>query len=330
MRARDRRVALLLVGPWVGACSDEPKPSPIDVESPSWTFSTSDTYFSPFEAEATEPGVPCTALNDSGLATSPEALTEEAAVADVEASLVRVPGSAFDMGCTVSQEPCDADELPVREIVLTSAYQIGATEVTGAQYEALMGSVPDVTSHCTGPVHVEWVDAARLANRMSELTGRAACYWCDAFSCGLVGNPYACEGYRLPTEAEWESAARCGTDLRYAGSDDVDLVAWLDSDRHTVAGKAPNGCGLYDMSGNASEWIGDTYSTDPIGYDAEDLVDPIGVAAGALRVVRGGRTDGEHYYGGVAGPEVADRSYERENQYRDGVRLARTADPYPP
>jgi formylglycine-generating enzyme required for sulfatase activity len=135
---------------------------------------------------------------------------------------------------------------------------------------------------------------------------------------------YSCAGYRLPTEAEWEGAARCGEDLLYAGSSSVDAVAWYAGNSvgttSSVAGLAPNACGLYDMSGNVWEWTNDWFSGTAYGGGA--ATDPTGPASGLSRVYRGGSWGDDVRYARVAARGVDIPEYQGGNV---GVRLVRTA-----
>jgi formylglycine-generating enzyme required for sulfatase activity len=207
---------------------------------------------------------------------------------------VSICAGSFDMGCTPGVAPCESDESPVREVTLTRDYYMSRTEITQDQFALLMGYDPSVDTTCGGDCPVErltWHDAATFANAMSAADGLAACYscsWTGSYqSCTAVGDPYDCEGYRLPTEAEWEGAARCGEDLPYPGHFDVNEVAWHYSNtyrKHPVAEKIPNLCGLYDMAGNVLEWTHDRYGP----YPSLAELDPVGSRVGTQGVTRGG------------------------------------------
>ncbi len=165
--------------------------------------------------------------------------------------------------------------------------------MTQGEYLARVGASPASFSGCgsTCPVEqVSWEDAAMYANALSSAEGLEQCYTATGsdLSASLGGDPYACEGYRLPTEAEWEYAARGGESHTYSGSETLGDVAWAGENSgnttHPVAGKDANGFGLYDMSGNVFEWTHDWYAD----YDSGAAVDPVGSAPSLVRVFRGG------------------------------------------
>jgi len=209
-----------------------------------------------------------------------------------------IHADTFEMGCTPGQIICNEDEVPVHTVTLTNDFILSKTEVTQAQFLQHMGWNPSVFSACglDCPVDlVYWDAAAEYANRVSEAEGLPPCFDCVDEVCTPVGDPYACEGYRLPTEAEWEFAARCNQDYLFAGSNRAEDVAWTTYNSrfstHPVASLAPNDCGLYDMSGNVWEWVWDVYSEE---YYAESpSIDPHGPSTGTDHVYRGGSATNE-------------------------------------
>ena len=250
------------------------------------------------------------------------------------ADYTKVCGGTFEMGCTAGQSDCQGDETQ-HTVTLTHDYWTATHEVTQRQFEEQMGYNPSGFVGCGSsesdcPVDsVTWHEGAAYATARSEGAGLAACYACsgsgDEVECSVLGDPYRCAGYRIPTEAEWEGAARCGEDHRYAQSEahqTIDWVAWyLDNSgetSHTVGGKTANTCGLYDMSGNVWEWALDAWDRDDYPGDETDPFENDGI----YRVFRGGGWDSPPEY-----TRVVDRAGLAAIGWDDnlGFRLVRSA-----
>jgi formylglycine-generating enzyme required for sulfatase activity len=211
----------------------------------------------------------------------------------------------FSMGCTSGDIACYSSERPVRNVTL-SPFQIGITEITQAEYQSIMGNNPSYFIGCNNcPVEqVSWYDAIVFCNRLSESQGLQPSYYSDAAFTqvyGKSGNSWnlpnagnifwnqAAKGFRLPTEAEWEYAARGGsrTDF-YPGGFILDNYAWFSANSGSrtrpVKGKEWNGSGLYDIGGNVWEWCWDWHGA----YPATSQANPIGASSGSRKVLRGG------------------------------------------
>ncbi len=205
-----------------------------------------------------------------------EGSAETFTVGGVSFTMVCVAGGTFSMGSSDSEAA--SGEQPVHSVTL-SGYLIGETEVTQALWLAVMGSNPSYFKGDDLPVeNVSWDDCREFIGKLNVLTGAS---------------------FRLPTEAEWEYAARGGNKSvgrKYSGSDTIDEVAWYyynsyalgsshpDYGTHPVASKSPNELGLYDMSGNVWEWCQDWYGS----YSSGSQTNPTGPSSGSDRVFRGG------------------------------------------
>lgn len=237
---------------------------------------------------------------------------------------VPVPAGSFYMGSPEGEQGRFDDEL-LHQVTLTRAFEIMTTEVTQGDYEILIGENPSYfPSGPDNPVeYVSWWGALIYANKLSEKMGYAPCYVLSDIRCrdgsddtasdycldsgGIeeakvvlndADSVYDCEGYRLPTEAEFEYATRAGTQTAFYSGKlffmDCDLpdpnlvqIGWYcwnsDGAHKPVGGKLPNDWGLYDLTGNVMEWVWDWY-----GDYSGDETDPVGIEGGNMRVARGG------------------------------------------
>jgi formylglycine-generating enzyme required for sulfatase activity len=200
------------------------------------------------------------------------------------AEMVLVPAGEFTMG----DEQGEGDEQPAHRVRL-NAFYMDVTEVTQASFQAMMGRNPAKFTAPDKPVErISWHAAIQYCNMRSRRDGLQPCYDLKTMLCN-----FAADGYRLPTEAEWEYACRAGTTTRWSFGGDANQLkdhAWYKPNAakktHPVKTKRPNPWGLYDMHGNVAEWCQDFYAE---GYGEGDSVqDPRGPAAGEDRVLRGG------------------------------------------
>jgi formylglycine-generating enzyme required for sulfatase activity len=211
---------------------------------------------------------------------------------EIAFSMVVVPPCRFTMGSPPSESNRSSDETQ-HEVRLTRAYAMATTPVTQALYQAVMGTNPsnfkDGAEAPQRPVEqVSWFDAVRFCNALSVKVGLRAAYEIGSGDAPSVRAIDGADGFRLPTEAEWECAARAGAVHVYAGGDDLDAVAWHSGNSgrttHAVGQKRANAWGLHDVSGNVWEWCHDWYGD----YASGVATDPQGAASGSSRVARGG------------------------------------------
>jgi serine/threonine protein kinase len=211
-------------------------------------------------------------INDK-LVTAEKLISEQSYSDPFADQMVFIIGGTYIMGCTKEQEnDCENDEFPARSITIDDFY-IGMYEVTQIQWYTIMGNFHEsyfkACQNC--PVdRVSWYDTQLFIKRLNQLTGKK---------------------YRLPTEAEWEFAARGGSlrgNTKYAGSNAIEDVAWYENNgrnrTHPVGTKKANELGLFDMSGNVWEWCSDWYGT----YSFDIYKNPTGSSIGTDRILRGG------------------------------------------
>ncbi len=216
-------------------------------------------------------------------------------------NMVYVEGGSFMMGATADMGSWfEKRERPVHRVNISS-YNIGKYEVTQEEWQAVMGTNPSYFKGAKRPVeHVSWNECQEFIRKLNMLTGK----W-----------------FRLPTEAEWEFAARGGKHSRgykYAGSNDIDEVAWINKgDGHSktrpVGQKQPNELGLYDMSGNVYEYCQDRFGN----YDSSEQTNPVGSETDPRRIIRGGSYLGHE---GFCRPSYREVCQPDEKYY--GLRLA--------
>ena len=189
----------------------------------------------------------------------------------INIEMVKVEAGTFMMGATSEmQDPYD-DEKPVHQVTLTNDYYMGKYEVTQDLWQAVMGNNPSIFKGDNLPVEmVSWKDCQKFIRKLNNMTGRK---------------------FRLPTEAEWEYAARGGKKSRgyqYLGSSNISDVAWYNrnsgSKTHPVGTKQANELGIYDMTGNVDEWCQDWFGS----YVSSSQTNPTGAVSGSRRVWRGG------------------------------------------
>ncbi|GHU06259.1 hypothetical protein FACS1894158_12140 [Betaproteobacteria bacterium] len=214
----------------------------------------------------------CLALA-AGMSPSASAQTGKTFTNSIGTEFILIPAGSFTMGADKNSEKANTDETPHR-VSISRAFYLGKYPVTQGEWVAVMGSNPSQFKGRSNPVEwVSWDDAQTFIQRLNAKEGT--------------------NKYRLPTEAEWEYAARAGTKSAYSFGDDAEQLgayAWYDdnsgSQTHPVGQKKPNPWGLYDMHGNVYEWVNDW--NDESYYSRSPSTDPAGPSSGRSRVLRGG------------------------------------------
>jgi formylglycine-generating enzyme required for sulfatase activity len=215
---------------------------------------------------------------------------------------ILIPAGTFQMGSNYG----DDDEKPIHEVTISQSFYMGKFEVTQKQWKAVMGNNPSKVKGDELPVEqVSWNDVQEFIKKLNQKEG-----W---------------NRYRLPTEAEWEYAARAESNKKWHFGDDerqLGEYAWYsansNSQTHPVGKKKPNLFGLYDIHGNVWEWVQDLYGNDY--YDNSPKTDPTGSSSGSFRVIRSGGWNGDAGYA-----RSANRNYiiPRSRSGNIGFRLVR-------
>ena len=216
-------------------------------------------------------------------------------------NMIRVEHGTFMMGATKEQKRAFGNEKPIHQVTLTNDYYIGETQVTQALWKAVMGKNPSRFHGDNLPVeNVSWNDCQSFIQRLNNKTGKT---------------------FRLPTEAEWEYAARGGKKSRntqYSGGNNVIDVAWQNGNTgrkdHPVKTKQANELGIYDMSGNVWEWCQDRFGA----YSSDAQTNPSGPKSGPCRVKRGGSRGDSAFFCRLSS---RDWNSPGNRDYRLGLRL---------
>ena len=200
----------------------------------------------------------------------------------------------------------DSDESPSRNVNISKPFYIGKFEVTQKNWVDIMGTNPSIVKGDNRPVeNISWTDIQQFINKLNQEEGH--------------------NRYRLPTEAEWEFAAKGGIKSKgsiYSGSGDINEIAWYKNNStgitKPVGQKSPNELGIYDMTGNVAEWVQDKY--DKAYYSRGPAIDPPGAASGFNRVLRGGSWGSDPFYCRVTARDNGGENHRKNS--RDGFRLA--------
>ena len=232
-------------------------------------------------------------------------------------NMVRINGGTFTMGSPANEPRRDSDEGPQHQVTISSSFYMGKYEVTQREYQEVMGTNPSRFKGDNLPVeNVSWFDAVEYCNKRSQREGLTLAYTISGSGDNrTVAWNRSANGYRLPTEAEWEYACRAGTTTAYnTGASISNNTGWYDANSagstQEVGLKQANAWGLYDMHGNVKEWCWDWFRNYPDGVQ----INPIGASSGSYRVFRGG-----DWYYSVQYVRSANRDYTTPSSYGNGI-----------
>ncbi|MGB9851250.1 MAG: formylglycine-generating enzyme family protein [Candidatus Kapaibacteriota bacterium] len=233
-------------------------------------------------------------------------------------SAVKVPAGTFLMGSKTGL----GFEQPIHEVQLTTPFYISIFEITQKQWLTIMDYNPSTSIGENLPVMgIDWIDAVTFCNKLSKLMNLDTCY--IFLDTGIVVFDTVANGFRLPTEAEWEYACRAGTTGDFAGTGNPLEMGWFDVNSgmkpHPVGEKFPNSWGIYDMHGNVWEWCWDWF--DPFYYEKSPKVNPRGPESGKNRVVRGGS-----WQKGTTFGRSSSRQFPEDQKTNFGFRIVRNAE----
>ena len=248
--------------------------------------------------------------------------------------MVPIQAGTFRLGSHSGESGRYRDEGPENQVTISRDFYMGVTEVTQGQWKNVMGSNPSYFSRCGDDCPVEqvsWHDSVKFCNKLSEREGLKPAYRISGES---VTWDKSADGYRLPTEAEWEYACRAGSKTRYSWGDEDPVcepgrkngARFDDNQKCDDIGPAPvktyssNAWGLYDMHGNVWEWCWDWYG----GYPSNPLTDPAGAAWSSTRIFRGGSWD---YYAGFCRSACRYSDVPGTRDIYIGLRLLRPINP---